>query len=96
MTTLPHWEPSLFSEKPMNRVQLRDAKAKLSEVVDAAQRGEPTTITRHGKPVAVVVSIDDADRLFPDRRTFLDMLLEMPEDLELVRDVTPLRAAKLG
>ena len=62
----------LFTERPMHRVPLRDAKARLSEVLDAAERGEPTTITRHGKPVAVVVSVNDAERLFPDRRTFLD------------------------
>jgi prevent-host-death family protein len=76
----------LFTERPMDRVPLRDAKARLSEVVDAAERGEPTTITRHGKPVAVVVSVDDAERLFPDRRTFLDVLKELPEELELHRD----------
>ena len=39
----------------MKTVQLRDAKAQLSALVDAAESGEPTTITRHGKPAAMVV-----------------------------------------
>jgi prevent-host-death family protein len=37
------------------RVQLRDAKASLSSLVAAAERGEETVITRHGKPVARLV-----------------------------------------
>jgi prevent-host-death family protein len=86
----------LFSERPMTRLQLREAKARLSEVVDAAERGEPTTITRHGKPVAVVVSVEDAERMFPDRRTFLDVLKEMPEDPGLLGDRSVFRAKTFG
>jgi hypothetical protein len=37
----------------MREVQLKDAKATLSAVVDQAARGEPSIITRHGKPEAV-------------------------------------------
>ena len=33
----------------MREIQLRDAKASLSAVVDEAVRGEPAIITRHGK-----------------------------------------------
>ena len=36
----------------MRKVQLKDAKANLSAVVDEATRGKPSVITRHGKPVA--------------------------------------------
>jgi prevent-host-death family protein len=86
----------LFTERPMNRLALRNAKAGLSEVVDAAERGEPTTITRHGKPAAVVVSVDDAERLFSDRRTFLDVLMEMPDELPVAAAESPLRAKKFG
>ena len=34
----------------MQTLQLRDAKASLSAVVASAQRGQPTIITRHGRP----------------------------------------------
>ena len=40
----------------MREIQLRDAKASLSAVVDDAVRGEPAIITRHGKPVAQLVA----------------------------------------
>ena len=86
----------LFSERPMNRLPLREAKASLSDVVDAAERGEPTTITRHGHPAAVVVSIDDAARLFPDRRSFLDVLKEIPEDIEQLGEHSVFRSKTFG
>ena len=36
-------------------VALREAKSKLSELVQSAERGEKVVITRHGKPVAEIV-----------------------------------------
>lgn len=39
----------------MRKVQLRDAKAALSAVVDDAVRGNASVITRHGKPAAVIL-----------------------------------------
>ncbi|MDE8343600.1 MAG: type II toxin-antitoxin system Phd/YefM family antitoxin [Acidocella sp.] len=47
----------------MREIQLRDAKASLSAVVDDAVRGEPAIITRHGKPQAVVLSFAEWQRL---------------------------------
>lgn len=47
----------------MREIQLRDAKAGLSAVVDDAMRGEPAIITRHGKRQAVVLSYAEWERL---------------------------------
>jgi len=47
----------------MRKIQLKDAKANLSAVVDRATRGKPSIITRHGKPEAVVLSVADWERL---------------------------------
>jgi prevent-host-death family protein len=47
----------------MKEIQLRDAKASLSAVVDEAMRGQPAVITRHGKRQAVVVSYEEWERL---------------------------------
>lgn len=38
----------------MHEVQLREAKAKLSALVEAAVQGETAVITGHGKPRAVL------------------------------------------
>jgi prevent-host-death family protein len=39
----------------VKNIQLRDAKANLSAVVNEATQGKPSVITRHGKPEAVVM-----------------------------------------
>ncbi len=47
----------------MQRIQLRDAKAKLSSLVAEAASGETTVITRHGKPQAVILGVEQWNRL---------------------------------
>ena len=47
----------------MKEIQLRDAKASLSAVIDEAMQGKPAVITRHGKRQAVIVSYDEWERL---------------------------------
>jgi prevent-host-death family protein len=41
----------------METVNLADAKARLSELVERAAAGETVRITRRGKPVAQIVSV---------------------------------------
>ena len=45
----------------MLTINLKDAKAGLSGLVDAAFKGEFVTITRHGKPVAALVSVEASE-----------------------------------
>ena len=47
----------------MRQIQLRDAKATLSSVVDEAVSGSPSIITRHGKPEAVIVGFAECERM---------------------------------
>lgn len=47
----------------MHEIQLRDAKATLSAVVDQARQGQPSIITRHGRPEAVILSFEEWQRL---------------------------------
>jgi prevent-host-death family protein len=47
----------------VQHIQLRDAKAQLSAVVDAAQQGQAAVITRHGKPAAVIIGYEEWQRL---------------------------------
>ncbi len=79
----------------MKRLQVREAKASFSALVEAAERGEPTTITRHGKPAAVVVPVEAARQLYPEPN-FADFLLSFPGPLETERDATPLHPADLA
>jgi prevent-host-death family protein len=45
----------------MSTINLKDAKAGFSSLVDQAIKGEFVTITRHGKPVAALVSVEAAE-----------------------------------
>jgi prevent-host-death family protein len=45
----------------MRSISLKDAKAGFSALVDDAIKGEFVTITRHGKPVAALVSVEAAE-----------------------------------
>jgi prevent-host-death family protein len=66
---------------------LATAKARLSEVVDRAQAG-PQTITRNGKPTAVIVSADEWARKTERKGTLAEFLFASPlrgVDLELER-----------
>ncbi len=45
----------------MRTINLKDAKAGFSNLVDEAIKGEFVTITRHGKPVAALVSVEAAE-----------------------------------
>ena len=42
---------------------MKDAKATLSSVVDDAVHGEPSIITRHGRPEAVILGFQEWERL---------------------------------
>ncbi len=80
----------------MREIQLKDAKARLSAVVDDAVRGEEFVITRHGHKEAVVISWATWLRL-SNVPSFGRLLAAAPlEDSDLAkRDETPMRDAGL-
>lgn len=83
----------------MKQMQLREAKAKLSQVIDAAEQGEPVTITRHGTPVAMVIPFAKGEELYPKKpdKTLGQLLLEIPGELDFdtLRDRSPIRDVEL-
>jgi antitoxin Phd len=66
------------------RWSLHDAKNRFSAVVEAAVKGIPQTVTKHGKPAVVVVSFAEYQRLTGQetarKPSFIDHLLAMPRD----------------
>ena len=65
---------------------IAEAKSHLSEIVERAGREGPQRITRHGKPAAVVVSIDAWRRMTAQKRPLVAFLREGLAGLDLVRD----------
>jgi len=81
----------------MKEIQLKDAKATLSAVVDQAVSGEPSVITRYGRKEAVVLAFEEYERLsnVPSFGEFLDAFPGGPEDIP-ERRRKPARALRGG
>lgn len=82
----------------MRAWQLKDAKARLSEVLKLAQRQGPQEITVHGRPAAVVLSREDYDDLVAEKPSFVDFMRASPLvglELEFERDTSPPRDVAL-
>ena len=82
----------------MSTVNLKDAKAGFSGLVDQAIKGEFVTITRHGKPAAVLVSVEAADiarRALAKRRPGLAAYLRTFPGGEFERNRAPSRDVEL-
>ena len=76
----------------MRKIQLREAKATLSALVEEAAHGETSVITRHGKPRAVIVGVDEWNRL-RDVPSFGRLLVAAPLEAGDLppRDMSPSR-----
>lgn len=51
-------------------VNVKEARTKISSLLDKTQKGEEVVILRRGKRVARLVPIGNTDKRFPDLRTF--------------------------
>ncbi|PZU47853.1 MAG: prevent-host-death protein [Microbacterium sp.] len=84
----------------MTNWQLQAAKQRFSEVVRAAEGGEPQFITRHGHPVAVIIDVADYQRSRSARPSLSAFLLAAPtvgDDVAFpAREADPDRAAALA
>jgi antitoxin Phd len=74
--------------------QLQEAKNQFSQVVDDALSRGPQTVTRHGEPAVVVVSVADFKKGRARRKSILELFepvrgldLEIARDRSLPRDV---------
>jgi prevent-host-death family protein len=67
-----------MSEHVGARWQVQEAKQHLSEVLRAAEREGPQTVTRHGQEVAVIIDIDEYRRLAGPMKDPREVLLGPP------------------
>jgi prevent-host-death family protein len=64
----------------MVTVDIHEAKAQLSRLVDRAAKGEPFLIAKAGKPLVKVSALDPA--LVPQRLGFLSGEITVPDDFD--------------
>lgn len=82
----------------MQRWQLQDAKARLSELVRTSQAEGPQEISVHGRATAVVVSKRDFDRHRRRKPSLVRFLRQSPlrgVDLQIERDRSTARKVGL-
>jgi prevent-host-death family protein len=73
----------------MKTIEITDAKATLSALVEDAAQGHPMTITRRGVAVAVLAPIEAAGKLYPRKPcSFAKHLLSFPGGIEFERNAS--------
>lgn len=57
---------------------MAEAKARFSEVIEQARAGSPQTITRNGRPAAIVVSVEEWQRRSARKGTLVEFFANSP------------------
>lgn len=83
----------------MSTKSVADAKAAFASLVDEAANGEFVTITRHGKPAAMLVSVEAGEAakraMTKPKPDFGEFLMSYPGPADLERAPSPLRNVEL-
>lgn len=77
-----------ISRKSHKVWQLQEAKANFSKLVNEVERDGYHTITKNGKPVAIIISKNEFEKIRTPKNTLLDFFREAPLpdiDLDLER-----------
>ncbi|SPD74300.1 conserved hypothetical protein [uncultured Desulfobacterium sp.] len=59
-----------------------DAKNKLTSIIHSVERGQAVKLTRHGRPVAVLLSLKDYQRLNRKREGYCSALNSWRKNME--------------
>lgn len=83
----------------MDRWQLQEAKARLSEVIKRAAKEGPQKITVHGEPTAVLISSREYEHLKHPKGSFVKFMRSSPLyglEIDLRREQTLTRGDKIS
>ena len=61
--------------------QLQEAKNRFSEVVELAMKSGAQTVTKHGKPTVMIVSVEEYERSMKPKKSLIAAIRECPADL---------------
>jgi prevent-host-death family protein len=76
----------------LKTVDASEAETSFSVLIDAAEQGRPTTITRRGVSVALIAPIADARKIYPaETPSFVDFLLSFPGGVDFECDSRAIR-----
>jgi prevent-host-death family protein len=73
----------MYTYLVLQRYSIAEARARLPRVVDAVEAGVEVELTRRGRPVAVLISRQEFDRLKGERSHFAETYREFLEKYSL-------------
>jgi len=85
----------LVQSKSKNVWQMQEAKAKLSEVIQAAGKGKYQIITKNGEPIAIILSKKEFDKITRPQTSLIDFFKAAPCP-EVVLDIERAKDAPRG
>ncbi|WP_435656592.1 type II toxin-antitoxin system Phd/YefM family antitoxin [Brucella pituitosa] len=68
----------------MRSMNIREEKAGVSALVDTVEHGETITTTKYGKPAAVIIPLDVAANIIPQKPNFAEFLMSVPTDFDII------------
>lgn len=99
MTTLSMLEEQPVSLPAKESWSVASAKARFSEMIDQAKTDGPQTITRNGKPAAILVSVEEWEQKTARQGTLGEFFLNSPlrgSGIDLTREDEPPRDIDLS
>jgi|GEM_PF-5356197 len=76
----------------MRELAIQEAGAALTSVIEEAAQGNPTVVTKDGRPVAVVVGFEAWEKLRGREMSFAELLASFPGDDEFCEYLESLRS----
>ena len=74
--------------------QLQEAKSRFSELVETVLLKGAQTVTRHGKPTVVLISVEEYQRSVAPRKSLAAALRACPEELSPLLGTREKRVAR--
>lgn len=66
----------------MKIINISEAKAQLSKLIDQAVNGQPFIIAKAGKPLVKVIKLDTTEKFATQRIGFLKGQIQVPDDFD--------------
>lgn len=66
----------------MKIINISEAKAQLSKLIDQAVNGQPFIIAKAGKPLVKVIKLDITEKLVTKRIGFMKGQIQVPDDFD--------------
>ncbi|WP_019501381.1 type II toxin-antitoxin system Phd/YefM family antitoxin [Pseudanabaena sp. PCC 6802] len=69
--------------KPLDRYSIAQVRDRLTRIVHDVEKGQSVEITRRGKPVAVILSVDEYERVISGKIGFGKSLEKFRQDMKI-------------